>query len=189
MTAEVRPQGQPSLARGRILLIGLGPQVVPIIGFSNDYYGCIRFDSEQNIGGPNSDWPTLFYSLGFAGAPRDPYALEAALVGKWSSYGSGVLTNEIYGANKRYAGSFTWQQEWDTSPNEITGEGSWVVDTDTLARFPDNDAPEANYFRIVARYNPPHKVPAGHTNPNAELHQMRADTIGPYELRLTRVNE
>ncbi len=180
LTAEVRPGGQPSLHRGRIMLVSLGATVVPIIGLSSDYYGCLHFEYEKNVAGPDTDWASLYYSLGFQGAVPNPGALQPVIVGKWSDFSSGVLNGEIYSPSGRYAGTHTWQTEKDLSPNDITGEGNYAVEGETLARFPDSGGGESNLFRIILRFKPGQ-------SPVEELHQVKVDAVGAYELGLQRV--
>jgi hypothetical protein len=201
LTAELRP-GAPSLARGKLLLVNWGTSVVPVFGVSSDYYGCIRFDYERNVGqpdGPQTDWQSLYYSLQFSGATSNATALQEKLIGKWSDFTGGALIGEIYGANARYASSRTWVREREISPTEIerttstfSGEGSYVAEGETLARFPDDDAGEAVLFRLVERYAPPDTVGPGETNPRDELYQMKSGPLpggarGAYELGLVRV--
>jgi hypothetical protein len=204
LTAEPRPDGVPTLARARILLVHLGSAVLPIIAVASHYEGCVRFDYERNLGttfDPQLDWAAFFWGLELPTEPVDSALIEQVLIGKWSEFSAHTLAGEIYAANHRYASDATWASEREVSPTELelttttwSGEGRYVVDRDTLARFPDSGVADANLFHFVERYAPPETLGPGQTNPGEELHQMRASTLSggtslPYDLVLGRVVE
>ncbi len=186
LRAELRKTG-PSPERGHILLVGLGSQVVPILGYSPENDGCTQL-AHDNTAGIIGElrWRQLAYSLDFSGLT----ASAVSVVGQWSLFQANSGQEYVFAANGRYQhwGGLTTAHQISSTEIELvtssfTGDGAWKVEGDVLALFPDGRAPEAYLFRVFEH----HSISAtGVVRKDVKLGLMKQDVAGPYELAVIK---
>ncbi|HUM10571.1 MAG TPA: hypothetical protein VLT82_06435 [Myxococcaceae bacterium] len=190
LRAELRQSG-PSDERGHILLVRLGNQVVPFIGYSPTTAGCTQLAHDFTTGIVGElRWREIEYSLDFVSAPRNDAALASAIIGHWSLFQGPSGQEYVFAANGRYQYWGGLSQVHDISDTEIeivtshfTGDGAYAVRGDQVAVFPDGRPAESMLFRVYDK----HAVsPSMQVSTTPRLGLMRRDSTGAYEVPLER---
>jgi hypothetical protein len=172
--------------RARIMLIDRGTTVVPIIAASTAGNGCVGLSSETAPNGNTITWVALYYSLKLAGATPSNHVRDR-IIGRWGgsamsiAAGIGMLQDENYAPSGRYGGASVGATATGTPLSSSTSEGSYVVEADKLAVFPNAGTPEAYLIRVVEDYS----VMTPSTS-SVQLCKVKVDVAGPFERCLSR---
>lgn len=187
LRAELR-KGSPSAERGHIMLIGLGGEVLPILGYSPTSSGCTQLahDFKTGIVG-EVRWRELAFSFDFPSAEKKA---PPSIVGEWSLYQGSAGEDYAFAANRRYGfwGAISTERRVSTTEIEVTtssfaGDGAYAVQGDVLGIFPDGKPAEGTYFRVFEQ----HAVsPSGKVTREVKLGMMKKDVGGVYEVALVK---
>lgn len=170
------------------MLVGLGAEVLPIVGYSPTSSGCTQLahDFKTGIVG-ETRWRELAYSLELS-PPAG--AAPPSLVGEWSLYQGASGQEYAFAANGRYGfwGAIAQerrvsQTELEVTTSSFTGVGRYRVEGDVIALYPDGEAPEASYFRVYEQHAVSPSMQVSH---EVRLGLMRKDAGGVYEVSLVR---
>lgn len=144
----------------RVLMVQMGDQVLPIVGFSKSI-DCLGSPFTRD----NDIWALLFHSLQVPGYTQDSPQLAQQLVGMWSSASGGAGTSEIYAPNGHFSTVAVYQSyEASATPGMVwevdrswQGEGTYDVQGDRVHTHNTHrtDARQdiTRYFSIVRMPN------------------------------------
>jgi hypothetical protein len=172
--------------RARVMLIDRGKTAVPILAISSSGNGCVGLSMETTPNSNSITWLALYYSLRLAGAAPSHH-LREQIIGRWggsgfsAAAGLGMVQEEVYAPNGRYGGSSLIGTAAGQQVSSSSGDGSYVVEADKLAIFPNTEKPAVNLIRIVEDYSL--MTPSRST---VHLCKVRVDVGGPYERCLAR---
>jgi hypothetical protein len=144
----------------RALMIQMGSQVLPILGFSKTWK-CLGNQSVRD----NDVWALFFHSLQVPGSTPDSAHLAQQLVGMWSSASGGAGVSLIFAPNGHFASVAVYQSYALSSTNGMVweidrswkGDGPYSLHGDVLhTENPHGSDVEKNatrYFSIVREPN------------------------------------
>jgi hypothetical protein len=174
--------------RIRVMLIDRGATVIPIIGIAEPGNGCVGLNIEATPNENTVTWSALFYSLKLVGDTASASNhLREQVIGHWEGSGfafggsAGMLQDEVFEPNGRYGGAGMDTVGPGRPLSSSTGRGSYVVEANKLALFPNAGNPEAYLIRVVEDYSP--TTPG---EPTVQLCKMSVDAIGLKERCLSR---
>jgi hypothetical protein len=171
--------------RARMMLIDHGATVISIFAVSAPGNGCVGLSLETTPNSNTITWVELYYSLKLVGATPSNH-LREQILGHWVgsgmsiAAGAGMLQDVVYAANGRYGGESLTATATGKQVSS-SGDGSYVVDAEKLAIFPNAGKAEAHLTRVVEDYSV--MTPS---KPTVQLCSVRVDVAGPYERCLSR---
>jgi hypothetical protein len=143
----------------RVLMVQMGDQVLPIVGFSK-VWNCLGNQATRE----NDVWALLFHSLRIPGYDHDSPQLAEQLIGMWSSASNGAGTSETFAPNGHFGTVAVYQSyERSTTPGMVwevnrawQGDGTYEVHGDRVHTHnarPSAQQDKTQLFSIVRTPN------------------------------------